>query len=54
MNGHLPSVYELQHLLEGVRVYIQDVHLTHLGFLHVLVQHAVKNCRPGIEKQVFS
>ena len=47
MNAHLSSVDELQHPLEGVRVNINDVHLACLGLLHVLVKHAIKDCRPG-------
>ena len=45
---HLPCIYKLQHPLEGVRVGIKYVHLAHLGLHHVLVQHAVKDHRPGI------
>ena len=44
---YLPSVDELQHLLEGARVDIEDVHLPRPGLLHVLVQHAVEDQRPG-------
>ena len=51
VNAHLPSVVpsvdELQHPLEGLRLDINNVHLAGLGFLHVLVKHAIKDRRPG-------
>ena len=46
-SDNLLSIDELQHLLKGIRINIKDVNLPHLGLLHVLVQHAIKDHRPG-------